>query len=473
MTGTILLAIAAAFALLHPGGAKVADVKDISNPCGGTGMGPYDYSQLLCMSFVFYEAQRSGKLPGNQRVTWRGDSALNDGSDVGHDLTGGYYDAGDFVKFGFPQAFTATLLAWGLIDFSSGYNSAGQTNYGKDAVKWATDYFLKCHTGYYELYGQVGDGHIDHNYWGRPEEMTMQRPSYKIDSNNPGSELAAETAAALAAASIVFKSDGSYSNTLLSSAKELYQFADEKRGNYANSIPVVTDFYNSWNGYGDELLWAAAWLYRATGDSNYLNKAKQHWNEFGLGNPPQQFSWDSKAPGAYAVLAMADGDSMFSSALQTYMNNIRNSAPYTPAGLVYLDAWGSNRHAANVAFVAFMAAKLNIDASANHAWGKKQIDYMLGTPLHSFVVGYGNNAPQRPHHAAASCPDEPQTCDPNWAMNQAGANPQTLWGALVGGPSQDDSYSDDRADYQHNEVAIDYNAGFTGALAALVENHSK
>lgn len=51
---------------------------------------------------------------------------------------------------------------------------------------------------------------------------------------------------------------------------------------------------------------------------------------------------------------MADGDSMFSSALQTYMNNIRNSAPYTPAGLVYLDAWGSNRHAANVAFVAFM-----------------------------------------------------------------------------------------------------------------------
>lgn len=47
------------------------------------------------------------------------------------------------------------------------------------------------------------------------------------------------------------------------------------------------------------------------------------------------------------------------------------------------------------------AAKLNIDASANHAWGKKQIDYMLGTPLHSFVVGYGNNAPQRPHHAAA------------------------------------------------------------------------
>ena len=44
------------------------------------------------MSYVFYEAQRSGKLPHDQRVTWRGDSALNDGADVGKDLSGGYYD---------------------------------------------------------------------------------------------------------------------------------------------------------------------------------------------------------------------------------------------------------------------------------------------------------------------------------------------------------------------------------------------
>ncbi|KAG7169951.1 Endoglucanase E-4-like 14, partial [Homarus americanus] len=94
------------------------------NPCAETGMMPYDYSQLLCMSFVFYEAQRSGPLPADQRVTWRGDSALDDGSDVGHDLAGGYYDAGDHVKFGFPMAYTATVLAWGLIDFADGYEAA-------------------------------------------------------------------------------------------------------------------------------------------------------------------------------------------------------------------------------------------------------------------------------------------------------------------------------------------------------------
>lgn len=45
------------------------------------------------------------------------------------------------------------------------------------------------------------------------------------------------------------------------------------------------------------------------------------------------------------------------------------------------------------------------------------------------------------------------------------ANPLILYGALVGGPGQDGSYSDVRSDYVKNEVAVDYNAGFQSALA--------
>ncbi len=50
------------------------------------------------MSMLFFEAQRSGKLPANQRVTWRKDSALGDKGDNGEDLTGGYYDGCLLVK---------------------------------------------------------------------------------------------------------------------------------------------------------------------------------------------------------------------------------------------------------------------------------------------------------------------------------------------------------------------------------------
>jgi endoglucanase len=52
------------------------------------------WSTLLGNSLFFYEAQRSGQLPDTNRVSWRNSSALQDGSDAGLDLTGGYYDAG-------------------------------------------------------------------------------------------------------------------------------------------------------------------------------------------------------------------------------------------------------------------------------------------------------------------------------------------------------------------------------------------
>ena len=74
--------------------------------------------------------------------------------------------------------------------------------------------------------------------------MTMARPSFKIDRSHPGSDLAAETAAALAAASIAFKpTNPSYAQTLLRHARELYEFADKYRGKYSDSITNAASFY--------------------------------------------------------------------------------------------------------------------------------------------------------------------------------------------------------------------------------------
>ena len=52
----------------------------------------YNYAEVLQKSILFYEAQRSGKLPANNRIPWRGDSALQDHGAGGEDLTGGWYD---------------------------------------------------------------------------------------------------------------------------------------------------------------------------------------------------------------------------------------------------------------------------------------------------------------------------------------------------------------------------------------------
>ena len=58
----------------------------------------YPYGKILGLSFLFYEAQRSGKISelpdGGNRISWRGDNLLEDGSDKGLDLSGGHYEAG-------------------------------------------------------------------------------------------------------------------------------------------------------------------------------------------------------------------------------------------------------------------------------------------------------------------------------------------------------------------------------------------
>jgi len=54
--------------------------------------GQYDYDEVIRKSILFYEAQRSGKLPANNRIPYRGDSALGDKGLSNEDLSGGWYD---------------------------------------------------------------------------------------------------------------------------------------------------------------------------------------------------------------------------------------------------------------------------------------------------------------------------------------------------------------------------------------------
>jgi endoglucanase len=71
------------------------------------------------------------------------------------DLTGGYYDAGDNMKFGLPMAFSMTILSWSVVEYSVQLRSTGQLGNTLNAIRWGTDYFLKAHTAPNELWVQV------------------------------------------------------------------------------------------------------------------------------------------------------------------------------------------------------------------------------------------------------------------------------------------------------------------------------
>ena len=193
--------------LLSLGGvAAVLAALLVPGPARAQAAASYNYTEALQKSIYFYEAQQSGRKPAWSRVEWRGDRTLNDGRSAGVDLSGGWYDAGDHVKFGFPMAFTTTMLAWGLVENRSGYGT--QLTPMLNNLKWATDYLIAAHPEPNVLYVQVGDGSVDHAYWGPPEVidiMGMSRPVYKITPTCKGTDVVAETAAAMAAAAKVLR----------------------------------------------------------------------------------------------------------------------------------------------------------------------------------------------------------------------------------------------------------------------------
>ncbi|XP_004491112.1 endoglucanase 11-like [Cicer arietinum] len=473
----------------------------------------FDYGDALSKSVLYFEAQRSGRLPYNQRVTWRDHSALIDGLEQGVDLVGGYYDAGDHVKFGLPMAFTVTMLSWSVIEYWEEIESAGELEHTMEAIKWGSDYFIKAHTSPNVLWAEVGDGDTDHYCWQRAEDMTTSRRAFKIDEKNPGSDLAGETAAALAAASIVFrKINPHYSTLLLHHAQQLFEFADKYRGKYDASVGAVKSYYASVSGYMDELLWAATWLYKATDKEEYLEYVISNANIFGgTGWSISEFSWDVKYAGLQILVSQflsqakhkkhIDILEQYRSKAEYYIcsclnKNINGSnVERTPAGLLYIRQWNNMQYVSTASFLLTIYSdflkntnqKLTchegiVDHEEILSFAKSQVDYILGSnPMNmSYLVGFGPSYPKRVHHRGASIMSYKENkgfigCTQgydNWYSSED-PNPNVLIGALVGGPDWEDNFEDRRSNFMQTEACTYNTAPLVGLFAKFlhIENN--
>ncbi|KAG6579554.1 Endoglucanase 6, partial [Cucurbita argyrosperma subsp. sororia] len=470
----------------------------------------HDYGSALTKSLLFFEAQRSGILPRNQRVSWRSHSGLQDGKASGVDLVGGYYDAGDNVKFGLPMAFTVTMMSWSILEYRAQLVASGELGHAMDAVKWGTDYFIKAHTEPNVLYGEVGDGNTDHYCWQRPEDMTTDRRGYRLDPSNPGSDLAGETAAAMAAASLVFRrSNPAYANKLLTHAYQLFDFADKYRGKYDSSITGARKYYPSVSGYNDELLWAAAWLYQASNNQYYLKYLADNGDSMGgTGWSMTEFSWDVKYAGVQTLVAkflMQGKAGAYAPVFRRYQDKAEaflcsclrkgnRNVQVTPGGLIFRQRWNNMQFVTTASFVATVysdyltssAGSLKCPAgfvqpSELLAFAKSQVDYILGDNPRatSYMVGYGNNFPRRVHHRGSSIiaykfDSKFVGCREGYAtwFSKKSSDPNVLIGALVGGPDAYDNFADERDNYEQTEPATYNNAPLLGILARFHGGHS-
>ncbi|XP_076936220.1 endoglucanase 11-like [Bidens hawaiensis] len=455
-----------------------------------------DYKDALSKTILYFELQRSGHLPFNQRATWRDHSGLTDGLEQGVDLVGGYHDAGDNIKFGLPMAFTVTMLSWSVLEYHEEIAAAGELQHALEAIKWGTDYFIKAHTHPHVLWVQVGDGGTDHQ---RPEDMTTSRRAYKIDEKHPGSDVAGETAAAMAAASIVFRTTNPhYSHLLLHHAKQVFEFGDKFRGKYDDDLINVKGFYPSVSGYKDELLWAGLWLYKATRKMEYMDYVIQNAHSFGgITWAMQEFSWDVKYAGVQIMASMLHRDEhkktlyKYREKAEHYICSCLNTTKHTPGGLLFTRKWNNLQYVTNAAFLLTVYSdhlkstnqniichnKVIIGADDVFNFAKSQVDYILGlNPMNmSYLVGYGTKYPKRVHHRGASIISYKSNkafigCMQGYRgwFGRRKANPNVLTGAVVGGPDDHDRFRDVRANYMQTE-ACTYNAApLLGTLGKLV-----
>ncbi|WP_396136416.1 glycoside hydrolase family 9 protein [Clostridium sp. SHJSY1] len=420
-----------------------------------------DYKTALKDSIIFYDANKCGKDAGEDNYfNWRSACHVTDGSDVGFDLSGGYHDAGDHVKFGITQGYAASVMGWALYEFKDGFDLSGNKEKQIQQLKYFTDYFLKCHPNSNTFYYQVGDGDVDHNYWGSPENQADARKTlYVADSSKPASDVLGETSAALSLMYLNYKDkDASYAGRCLQAAKDLYNMGKSTQG-----CGNGQSYYVS-SSYGDDLAWAATWLYKADGNSQYLDEAKQFimLNSNSL-NDNWTMCWNSMKLPVILKLAEITGESKYKDAMKFNLDYWKNSVRTTPGGLKYLTEWGVLRYSAAESMLALVYYKQTQDESLKN-FAKSQLDYILGkNPKNmSYMIGFGSNYPKHPHHRAANG----YTYEHDDYKKEA---KHVLTGALVGGPDANDNYTDEISQYQFSEVAIDYNAGFVGALAGIVQ----
>lgn len=450
------------------------------------------------------------------------------------DVSGGMHDAGDHVKFCLPGSYAASTVGWGYYEFRDAYADSGQQWHVEDILHWFNDYYLKC--TYFDENGdvlafcyQVGEGNIDHNYWNAPELqneslLNFARPAYFATEETPASDMCAGVSASLAVNYLNFRdTEPEYAAECLNAAIKLYEFAvrthSETDGLTVTSLGYDGGFYTSSYDY-DELAWAAVWLYECTGRYDYINDIisvdESVSNDMGAhpytgymkriisdtGNCWQNIwvhCWDTVWGGVFAKLAPITNTArdwyIFRWNLE-YWSGIEHAYPggpddtlwnleydpesamtadptdgaflsKTPAGFSMLNNYGSCRYDTAAQLCALVYAKETGDMKFAD-WAEGQMEYIMGdNPMNrAYIVGYSDNAASHPHHRAAHGSKTLNMDDP---LDQT----HVLWGALVGGPDEDDFHIDETKDFIYNEVAVDYNAAFTGACAGLYEYYGK
>ena len=449
-------------AVKTPGSYRILVAGAAPSPVFRVGSGADLFGQQVAANVSFFQAQRDGADVPPSTVD-RKPAHLNDAAATVYeiprydetggelldaqltpaggpvDVAGGWFDAGDFLKFTHTAAYSTASLLLAQRD-AGAPELAAETRHG---MAWL-DKMWDDSTG--TLYAQVGIGagnenvRTDHDVWRLPEAdeapgadpALARRPVFRAaDPGRPISpNLAGKVAAAFALAAQT--GTGAQARRALDKAAKVYELADRSPGQLTTAYPHAFYPEASWQ---DDLEFAAAELAlagKALGDPRadgwtrdagrwaaaYL--ASDTLGTLGVGDVSALAHadlvklLDAGGPAAEITRAQLTGD------LARQLDDGRARAARDPfrAGADYLE-FDSVPHTFGLATTALLHRQTT-GKDTYAAFGTQQRNWALGANAwgSSFVIGAGTVSPRCPEHQAT---------------NLTG---KQLTGAAVNGPNQ-------------------------------------
>lgn len=445
-----------------------------------------DYQKALWMTTRMYGGNRSGSGP-NWLILDNSNNTRPDfvkDADGSYDLTGGWHDCGDHVKFGQTQYYSAYVLLVGYSAYPrgyydyyspdySGYRSSGNFTWEGgagapngipdilDEVKYATDYFIKCARNSTTFYSQVGNGNYDHRNWVPSYTMAglsiteggEASGSRAILRNPDDASMASFCGATLALMSRAYRPfDEAYADLCLQHAIYAYDYASAHQTN-AGGGTISGSFYGPDNKWQDNYVCLCAELYWATNDVAYRTEALQYSSD--VENNDWVLDYENNDElAAFALAKLGDAHGI---EVLNLLCDKQKDRPNSEGVIQVPTNWGPLRYSANAAFSLALQHAIAQDGEIHSAL-QGTVDYIFGdnSANQSFVVGFGSNSPRNPHHRNV--------------FNGGGSIPtrNVQHGYMVGGSYNPGSFPDEIDNYQTSEGGIDYNAGLVGALGYII-----
>jgi endoglucanase len=460
-------------------------------------LGPEVFSHTYYLAMRAFYGQRCGtavdlgpEFPGYTHAAChlKGSFHPSSGKQGRRDNVGGWHDAGDYGRYMVNSGIATGTLLWAweifgpkLRDIKLNIPESGNgTPDILNEARWNLEWMLEM---------QDDDGGAWHkqtseHFWdfGMPEDDPF--PSEVIGTGKPPYKSTCATADLAAVAAIAARAyqpfDKDFAARNLRAAREAWAWAERYPNVTFKNPPGITTGEYPDADCGDERLWAAAELWRTTGEAQYNRYFVDHYAKYlPTLRALDAESWRVVAPmglWGYALATRPEADlhalaevrgAALAAAYQTVERTRRN--PYHVSLGAGDFRWGSNGLAANYGMELLIANALSPD----RAFGETALDnlhYLLGrnTFSISWVTQVGAHPFRHPHHRPSG----------------AGRHPEPWPGLLSGGPNaarQDPVlkalpadlppakvYSDDQRSYASNEVCINWQAMLVFLLAGVM-----